>query len=62
MLLQPHPNLENIKQIRAKGVKHKSSGAKYFELMLKVLASGGFLEDEFFPAFEDIFVRRQLAN
>lgn len=62
MLLQPRPNLENIKQFLAKGVKHKSDGAKYFEIMLKVMGNGGFPEDEVFPAFQDLFIQRQLAN
>ena len=41
---------------------HGSDGAKYFELMLKILASDGFSMKEVFLVFKDIFDRKQLAN
>jgi len=62
MLQQIRPNLEDMKRIFAKAVKHSSDGAKYFQLMLKVLASEKFLENEVFLVFQDLFNRQQLAN
>jgi len=59
---KPHPDLETIKTILAKAVKYKSNGAKYLEILLEVLASGGFYEDKVFLAFYDLFLHRQLAD
>lgn len=55
MLLQPRPNLENIKHILAKAAKHKSDRAMYFKIMLKVLACGGFPKNKVFLDFQDLF-------
>jgi len=36
--------------------------AKYFLMVLKVLAKDGFSIDEVFPIFKDLFNRQQLAH
>jgi len=62
LLLRPQPDLEAIRDILAKGVKHNSDGAKYLEIILEVLAIEGFLEDRVFPSFSDLFFLQQLDN
>lgn len=62
MLQQIRPNLEEIKLILEKGMKHGSNRAKYINLILEVYASEGFSENEVISAFRDLFERRQLAN
>lgn len=52
------PDLEEIKLILKKGAARGSDGAKYFELMLKVLAKNGFLMSEVLPIFRDLFNRK----
>jgi len=62
-MLQPiRPNLEGIKLILEKARKRGSNGATYFDLMLKVLVVERFSKNEVFPAFKNLFNRRQLAN
>jgi len=51
LLLQTQPDLEAIRDILAKEVKHESDKAKYLEIMLEV-----------FSAFSYLFLRQQLAN
>jgi hypothetical protein len=62
MLQGDRPDLEEIKLILREATTHGSNGAKYFELMLKVLAKDGFSMDEVLPVFRDFFNRKQLAE
>ena len=62
LLLQPQPDLETIKNILAKVVRRKCDGAKYLDIMLEVLATGGFSEEKVFSTFYDLFSDKQLAN
>ena len=62
MLQGDRPDLEEIKLILREAVTHGSDGAKYFELMLKVLAKDGFSMDEVLRVFRDLFNRKQLAE
>jgi len=62
MLQGDHPDLEEIKLILRATAAHGSDGAKYFELMLKLLASGGFSTKEIFHVFKDLFDRKRLAD
>jgi len=62
MLQGDRPDLEEIKLILKEATSHGSDGAKYFELMLKVLAKGGFLMDEVLLVFSDLFNRKQLVE
>jgi hypothetical protein len=56
------PDLEEIKLILQKGAARESDGAKYFELMLKVLAKNGFIMSEVLPIFRDLFNRQRLTD
>jgi len=47
---------------RSEAASHGSDVAKYFELMLKILASDSFSMEEVFPTFKDLFDRKQLAD
>lgn len=58
MLHQVHANLEEIKLILAKAIKHGSDGAMYFNLMLRILANEGFSENEVLSSFQSLFIRR----
>jgi hypothetical protein len=58
MLYQIRPELERIKQVLAKAMKHGSDGAIYFNLMLEVLAEYNFPSDHIHPVFQDLFDRR----
>ena len=62
MLHQIRPDLERIKQILAKAMKHGSDGATYFNLMLEVVAADNPLDDRILPVFRDLFERHQLAH
>jgi hypothetical protein len=62
MLHQIRPNLERIKQILAKAMKHGFDGATYFNLMLEVLPADNLPDDHILPLFQDLFDCRQLAN
>jgi hypothetical protein len=57
-----HPDLEKIRFILRTRVAHGSDGTKYFELMLKVLANGGFLMEEILPASKNLFDQQRLAD
>jgi len=59
---QRNSELEEIKKNLHKTAIHGSDGAKYFLMMLNVLARGGFPTYEVFPIFKDLFERQQLAN
>jgi len=54
--------MEEINLILKKAATHGSDVAKYFLLMLKVLAKDSFLTDEVLPIFKDHFDRQQLAD
>ena len=62
MLQRDNPNLGEIKLILKEAVAHKSDSARYFDLILKVLAKEGFSIDEVLPIFTDLFERKQLAE
>jgi len=62
MLHQICPDLEIIKQVLVKAMKHGSDGATYFNLMLEFLAADNLLDDQIILVFQDLFNRRQLAN
>ena len=51
MLHQVRLDLRRIRQVLAKAMKHGFDGATYFHL-----------DDRILPVFQDLFVRRQLAN
>jgi hypothetical protein len=59
MLQGDQPNLDEIKLILRKAAAHGFDRAKYFELMLTVLASNGFSMEEIFSVFKDLFDRKQ---
>jgi len=61
MLNQIRPDLERIRQVLAKAMKHNYDGATYFNLMLEVLAQDNLLDNQILPVFLDLFERRQLA-
>jgi len=54
MLHQIHANLEEIKLILAKAIKHGSDEALYFNLMLRVLVIERFSENEVFTSFQSL--------
>jgi len=58
MLQGDHPDLKEIKLILREIAAHTSDGAKYFELILKILSSSGFSMEEIFPVFKDLFNRK----
>lgn len=62
MFHQVHPDLRIIKQVLVKAMKHGSDGTTYFYLMLEVLAADNPSNDHILSGFQDLFVRRQLAN
>jgi len=62
MLHQIRPNLDRIKRILAKAMKHGSDRATYFNLMLEVLTRDRLSDNHILPVFQDLFNRRQLAN
>jgi len=62
MLQGDRPDLEEIRLVLREAASHVSDGAKYFELMLKILASDGFSMEEVFSLFKDLFDRKQLAD
>jgi len=62
MLHQIRPDMEIIKQVLAKAMKHGSDGATYFNLMVDVLAGDSPPDDQILLAFQDLFKRRQLEN
>lgn len=61
-LFQTQSDLKINRNILAKAVKRKPDRAKYLDIMLEVLPTGGFSEDTVFSAFYDLFSRKQLAN
>jgi len=62
MIPRDNPNLGEIKLILKEAVPHKSGSARYFNLILKVLAKEGFSMDEVLLVFMDLFERKQLAE
>lgn len=62
ILRRDNPDLGEIKLILKEAVIHRSNCAKYFDLILKVLAEDDFSFDEVFPAFIDLFKRKQHAE
>jgi len=62
MLQGDRPDLEEIRFVFREASSHGSDGAKYFELMLKILGSDGFSMEEVFPVFKDLFNRKQLVD
>ena len=62
MLHQIRHDLERIKQVMVKAMKHGYDGAIYFNLMLNVLAADNLPDDQILPVFQDLFDRHQLAN
>jgi len=57
LLHEERNNMEEIKLILRKATAGGSDGAKYFNLMLKVLAKGGFLPSKVLPTFRGLFNR-----
>jgi len=49
MLHQIRPDLERIRQVLAKALKHGSDGATYFNLMLEILAKYSLPDDQILP-------------
>jgi len=62
VLHQIRSNLDRIKQILAKAMKHGSDGATYFNLMMEILARDKLPDDHISSTFQDLFNHRQLAN
>lgn len=62
MLQWDNPNLEDIKLTLREAATHRSDSARYFDLILKVLAEEGFSMDEVLPVFRDLFEHKQLAE
>jgi len=62
MIYQTHANLEEIKLLLAKAIKHGSDEAMYFNLMLRVLENERFSKNEVISSFQSLFNRRRLAN
>lgn len=50
--------MEEIKQVLRAASRHGSDGAKYFLMILDVLAEGGFSVGEVFSVFIDLFDRK----
>jgi len=59
---QPDPNVEEVRRVLDAIAHHGSNGAKYFLMMLDVLADGGFSVDRVFSVFIDLFVDKQLTR
>ncbi|RHN68256.1 hypothetical protein MtrunA17_Chr3g0111911 [Medicago truncatula] len=62
MLDQPHPDLPRIQYVLSSAQLAGSDEAKYFLIMLKVLASEGFVRDRVLSLFHDLFTRQRLAH
>lgn len=62
MLQRDNLDLEVIKLILREIAAHRSDSARYFDLILKVLAEEGFSMDEALPVFRDLFEHKQLAE
>jgi hypothetical protein len=62
MLQRDNPDLEEINLILREAAAHRSDSAKYFGLILKVLAEESFSLYKVLPVFRDLFERKQLAE
>jgi len=58
LLHEEHLDMEEIKLILPKAAARGFDGAKYFDLMLKVLVKDGYFPSEVMPTFQGIFNRR----
>jgi len=59
---KPYLNMEEVKRVLDVAAHHGSNGAKYFMMILYVLAEGGFSMGSVFSVFIDLFINRQLAR
>jgi len=59
---QPDTDVEEVKRVLRAVARHVSDGAKYFLMILDVLAEGGFSVGGVFSVFIDLFVHKQVAR